>query len=79
MMRRQRRSRRRRDCAVEDSLEVRGDRHRCDRADVGAAGVAERVATDDGPGPGDEEADELSDDLAAVPLAYPFAPYVGVG
>ena len=63
----------------EDGLEVGGDVHRLDGADVGAAGVAERVAPHRGAGTGDEEPEELPGDLAAVAVADPEAEHRHMG
>ena len=49
------------------------------RADVGAAGVADRVAAGQRPGAGDDEAQQLADDLAAVVAADAGAEHRDVG
>ena len=59
--------------------EVVGDRHRCQGVDVGAAGVADRVAAGQRPGTGDDQAQQLADDLAAVVAADPGAEHGDVG
>lgn len=54
-------------------MKVRRDEHRCDGIDVGAPGVAERVAPERGSRPGNEQTCELAGDFAPVPVpdAYP--------
>jgi hypothetical protein len=56
----------RRAWGVQDRPQVGGDRHRLERADIGAAGVPNRVPPGQGPWSGHNEAEQLADDLATV-------------